>query len=105
MNCSSAHHKLFGLGVAGAIAALRGPVPTSIQYPDACAREYAEIAMIKLRQTSGMRSGWPPFIEQGLRLLVLEKIFKSRGLLISLAMRTCLEEVRHSSEIAATINR
>jgi hypothetical protein len=79
LNCSDAHRKLFGLGVQGVTADLKRPVPTSMEYPDACAREYAEIAIGKLRQTSGMRSGWPPFIEQGLRLLVLEKSLRLAG--------------------------
>ena len=105
MNCSAAHHKLFGVGVPGAMAALKGPVPTQLEYPDVCAREYAEIAMSKLRQTSGMRVGWPPFIEQGLRLLILERILKARAVSIPLPMQKCVEELKKSSEIMATIKR
>jgi|HubBroStandDraft_4_1064222.scaffolds.fasta_scaffold2420888_1 hypothetical protein len=105
MNCSIAHHKLFGLGVPGAMAALRGPVPSKLEYPDACAREYAEIAISKLRQTSGMRVGWPPFIEQGLRLLILERIFKARAMPIPFPMQKCVEDVQKSSEIMATLKR
>lgn len=106
MNCSDAHRKLFGLDVQGAIDALKHPVPTPAEYPDACAYEYAGIAINKLKQTHKMRNkGWPPFIEQGLRLLVLQKIFKARGLLVSPEMQQCLEELKYSAEIASTINR
>jgi len=105
MDCSDAHRNLFGTGVPGSTAALKRSVPSQTEYPDECAQEYAAIAVKKIQQTSGMKQGWPPFIQQGLRLLVLEKIFKARGLSISGSMRKCLEEVKKSSEIAAAAKR
>jgi hypothetical protein len=99
------HNRLFGESVYDAITALNRPVPTQVEYPDNCAREYAEIAVSKIRQTSGMRVGWPPFIEQGLRLLILENIFKARGMLIPPEMQACIDRVKKSSEITSTIGR
>src|ERR1700724_1845458 len=84
MKYQEAHEKLFdrhGLNsLQGALAALRRPVPVQNDYPNDAAREYAEIAMKNLRQIAGMSNSWPPFILQGLRLLVLERIFESRRL-------------------------
>ena len=100
-----AQKRLFGLGIPGVIAALRRAVPTQSEYPDDCAREYATIAINNLKMTAGMRSGWPSFIEQGLRLLVLERIFKARGLSISFEMQRWLEAAKASPEITATIDR
>jgi hypothetical protein len=110
MKHRDAHEELFDRdhinSVEGAIAAMRRPVPTPKEYPDDAAREYADITIKNVRHiTTTMRNSWPPFILQGLRLLVLERIFNARRLLIPVEMQTLLSEIKATPEITATLKR
>lgn len=99
-------HNIFRSAPQGALSALKRPLPIQAELADKDAIRYAEIALANLRQTQAMpKVGWVSFMNQGLRLLFLEKLFMARGLHISPEMSRWLREIKATPEIVATLKR
>jgi hypothetical protein len=106
----------FGEGIRGAVRALKSPVPSTAVLNNVELERYLKIILDTLENKIADRNmqtisktvpktdrAHETLVEQGLRLLVLERIMIARNLTVPLRMSNWLRTIRMSAPVIAAL--
>ena len=93
-------------GLPAVIAALKRPLPSTEEYPNEAAEEYAKLTVSYLAEKRSEPTVWSKVLPvQGARLVLLERIFDARHLKKPAGMESMLREIKGTALLTLTFSQ